>query len=163
MESNALKMPVLSGNQKSMRMYVRKPAKRKKSFRQKSRTINSRNKSQKRNTICSMGSFGDFRNGSLDLAPRVRKNIKMTDTMPQGMFNFENVDNEYQELESITKFLKESLKSKNIKECIKSNQEIFDVFIDRIDCGRWMGIDLRSMHGFFVKCFKNKVNLLIFF
>ena len=162
-------MPALSGNQKSMRMYVRKPSTRKKPSRRNSRQtslskkLSSRNTSKHKSRISSLASLGDIRNGSIDLAPKVRKNKKMK-TMEGGMFNFEEVDNEYQELEKVTKFLKLSLKSKNIKEYIKKNQEVFDIFIDRVDSGRWMGIDLRSMHGFFVKCFKNKVNIFhIFF
>ena len=161
MESDPLKMPVLSGNQKSMRMYIRKPTERKKSIKQHNRRNSmagpTRRKNSRRKTNLShsrqssLSSKSDLRNGSLDLAPKVRQNKKMKGS---GMLNFESIDEDYYELEKITSFLKTSLKSKNLKEFIKTNQSVFDNFIDRIDSGKWMGIDLRSMHGFFIKCFK---------
>ena len=162
MKSNAIKMPKLSGNQKSMRTHVRRNSiSGTSNGRIRGKTSIGKNSSNQYYTRAqtrkgSIGSKEEIRNGSLDLAPKVRKNKKKVNNLP-GMFNFEQMDNDFNELEKITTFLKKSLKSKNIKEYIKSNQEIFDDFIDRVDSGTWMGIDLRSMHGFFIKCFKNKV------
>ena len=108
-----------------------------------------------RNT--SLASTGTFRNGSFDLAPKVRKN-KNIKPNNQGLFGHQEIGNDYYELEKITSFLRTSLRSKNIKEFIKSNQQIFDTFINRVDSGKWRNLDLRSMHGFFIKCFKNNVS-----
>lgn len=122
------------------------------------KTLKRKNTSQKKNRsrVSSMNMRSEVRNGSLDLAPKVRKN-KVIKERDSEMFNFDDLDQDYFELEKITSFLRTSLKSKNLKEFIKSNQVVFDNFIDRVDSGKWMGIDLRSMHGFFIKCFKNKV------
>lgn len=191
MESNVIKMPVLQGNQKAMRMFVRKNTvnrkssvsknSRQRSHLKKNLPHNSRSQSHKsqatrpkmnsyathsrksskgmRSRVSSLANTSEIRTESLDLAPKVRKN-KKSNNMSSGMFNFEEAESEYHDFEKITAFLKKAIKSKNLKDYIKANQTVFDDFIDRVDSGQWMGIDLRSMHGFFIKCFKNKVGHL---
>lgn len=167
MDSRMIQMAALSGNQKSMRTHVRRYSSftpemkfnRKKSVNKpKGRKNKSRARVRNRSRTSLSNVRSEIRNGSLDLAPKVRKN-KVIRERESEMFNFDDMDQDYFELEKITSFLRTSLKSKNLKEFIKANQEVFDNFIDRVDSGKWMGIDLRSMHGFFIKCFKNKVLL----
>lgn len=75
-------------------------------------------------------------------------------------FNFDEYEKDFKIYEKLNKFILNSNSKKSVfKEHIKANKENFELLKERIKSDKWLGLDLKPLHEFFILCVTKGVSI----